>query len=76
MGLFKKSSTPCPVCGEPVSRGSNIALHNLDHAIPAEDGGTGFMWRCPCGVADGVWDQPAGAAAGLTLHFRQKHGIT
>jgi hypothetical protein len=77
MGLLRKrGGLSCPVCGESLARCSNIALHNLDHALPAQDGQGGFMWRCGCGDLDGVWDDPAGAAAGLTLHFRQRHGIS
>ncbi len=56
-------------------KGSNMALHNLRHAIPATDGGTGFMWQCGCGESDGVWDEKPGAAAGLSDHMQRRHGI-
>jgi hypothetical protein len=65
----------CPVCSEVFPKNANVALHNLRHALPAEDGGSGYIWRCGCGEMDGVWDQPAGAGAGLTIHMQQRHGI-
>lgn len=53
-----------------------MMLHNIDHAIPADDGGEGYMWRCTCGEFDGVWEQRHGAAAGLTIHMQRRHGIS
>jgi hypothetical protein len=50
-------------------------MHNLEHVVPADDGRSGFMWRCGCGEYDGVWDRSDGAAAGLTIHMTQRHGI-
>ena len=71
LGGRKKAT--CPVCEAPLE--PNVALHNLKHAIPAPDGGSGFAWRCGCGEHDGVWDTKAGAAAGLTMHMQNRHGI-
>jgi hypothetical protein len=52
-----------------------MGAHNVSHAVPADDGGPGFMWRCGCGEFDGVWEQKFGAAAGLTMHMQQRHRI-
>lgn len=76
MGMFNKPSTvPCPVCQEPLPASSNLMLHNLTHAVPTPDGGSGFIWSCGCGEQDGVWDTAAGAAAGLTQHMQRSHGF-
>lgn len=77
MAFFGKMTggVVCPVCGENLDRKPNMGLHNLSHVIPAEDGAPGFMWRCGCGDYDGVWDQKAGAAAGLTIHMQRRHQI-
>jgi hypothetical protein len=69
------SQATCPVCGAALGLGTSVMMHNLDHALPAEDGESGYMWRCGCGEADGVWDNEMGAAAGLTVHMQQRHGI-
>lgn len=74
MGLFKKKLDTCPICDGGVERGGLMA-HNLSHAEPAPDGQPGFIWNCKCGERDGVWDQAAGAAAGLTQHMTQRHGL-
>lgn len=77
LGLFgKKKEAECPVCGDEFATGANVMSHNLKHTTPAPDGRPGFSWRCGCGAVDGVWDDQAGAAAGLTMHFQQAHGIT
>jgi hypothetical protein len=74
MGFFSRRTTAtCPVCDAPLER--NMALHNLDHVIAAPDGEPGFAWRCGCGEQDGVWDGKVGAAAALTMHMRDRHGI-
>ncbi len=77
MGMFSRGTLDpvCPVCGEPLGKRTNVARHNLPHVLPADDGGSGFMWRCGCGEYDGVWDGRGGAAAGLTGHMQQRHGI-
>jgi hypothetical protein len=75
MPLFGTKTVSCPVCREKVEEGAAVARHNLQHAMPAEDGGSGFMWKCPCGEMDGVWNDFMGAAAGLTLHMQHKHRI-
>ena len=76
MALFsKKTPVLCPVCSEPFGKGVNVMSHNMQHALPAKDGGGGFMWRCSCGEEDGVWDSDAGAAAGLTMHMTSRHGV-
>ena len=76
MGLFGKRLDTCPICDAGIQRGS-LAIHNMDsHAIPSPDGGGGYIWECACGERDGVWDQPEGAAAGLTQHMvGQRHGL-
>ena len=73
MGLFTKKSkgTPCPICGEQLDGG--VMIHNLDHATP--DGAGGFRWECTCGERAGTWEDPAGAAGALALHFNERHGI-
>ena len=75
MGLVGKREIRCPVCDVSFGRTPNVALHNLTHALPAADGGEGYGWQCGCGQSDGVWETKAAAAAGLTLHFQQRHGI-
>ncbi len=76
MGIFGKSrGVVCPVCSEGLGRRPNMATHNIAHALPAHDGGGGFMWRCGCGDVDGVWRDQVGASAGLTMHMQQRHGI-
>jgi hypothetical protein len=75
VGFFGGKSTQCPVCREVLDRKANMPLHNLKHVIPATDGGPGFMWECGCGESDGVWDNKAGAAAGLTKHMEIQHDI-
>jgi hypothetical protein len=76
MGLFGKSKgVVCPVCTQDLGKSPNMGAHNVSHALPAEDGGPGFMWRCGCGEYDGVWEQKMGAAAGLTMHMQQLHRI-
>lgn len=74
MGLFKKKLDTCIICDAGVERGEMLQ-HNLTHAEPAPDGGGDFIWRCACGEVDGAWDEPYGAAAGLTLHMTQRHGV-
>lgn len=76
MGLFGKKVSTCPVCDLVLAKNENMGLHNLKHVIPSPDGGPGFGWQCGCGDADGVWDGKAGAAAGLTMHMQQRHGIS
>jgi hypothetical protein len=77
VGLFgrKKSQDSCPVCGELFSDSREVGIHNISHAVPPDDGGGGYMWRCGCGESDGVWKDKGGAAAGLTQHMVQRHGI-
>jgi hypothetical protein len=76
MGIFSKNKgVVCAVCKEELGRQPNMLLHNLNHVIPSPDGGSGFGWRCGCGEVDGVWDQQAGAAAGLTDHMQKRHGL-
>lgn len=74
MALFKKKLDNCPICDRGIERGM-LAAHNLSHAEAAPDGQGGFVWKCKCGEKDGVWDQPAGAAAGLTQHMTRRHGL-
>jgi hypothetical protein len=74
MGLFSKSLDTCSVCDAGIERGKKPS-HNVQHAIPAPDGGGGYAWECKCGERDGVWDQPMGAAAALTLHMQNRHGL-
>lgn len=63
----------CPVCQEIVPKSEMVARHNIAHALPAPGGG--FLWRCGCGATDGVWKDKGGAAASLTEHVVQHHGI-
>jgi hypothetical protein len=74
MGLFGKKQETCPICDAGISKGG-LMMHNLGHAVPATDG-PGYMWKCACGEKDGVWDAETGAAAGLTMHMSQRHGLT
>jgi hypothetical protein len=74
MGLFSKKLDTCPICDAGIEPG-HLASHNLSHAIPSPDGGGDYMWECSCGEKDGMWNQTMGAAAGLTLHMNQRHGL-
>ncbi len=79
MALFKKKLNSkktdiCPICDSSVDRG-DLFGHNLAHAEPLREDPTRFMWVCKCGKQDGVWDDPTGAAAGLTLHMTECHGL-
>lgn len=75
MVLFKKKLDTCPICDAGIERGG-LARHNLGHAIPAPDAASGYVWRCSCGEEEGAWNQPTGAAAGLTQHMTVRHGLT
>jgi hypothetical protein len=51
-------------------------MHFLDHGIPADDGGRGYIFECSlCGEKDGVWDQKTGGMAGIMIHLQRRHGL-
>ena len=75
MGFFSKKLQTCPICDAGIEEGG-LARHNMSHAIPATDGGDGFMWKCSCGEQDGVWDKNYQASTGLTTHVMNRHGLS
>jgi len=81
MPLFGKKTTTCPICKASIEMGIGYIMSHCEEAhvrqIPPGQGDASgqYTWECVCGPAGMKWPTTAGAAAGLTLHMGQRHGV-
>lgn len=81
----KPPTVTCPWCSEKVPDQQDSKLdHWQGHLEQIKDnnGDRAYIFRCPCGVADGAWgagepDSKAkfSGACGIATHLAEQHGI-
>jgi hypothetical protein len=74
MGLFKKKVIECPMCKYQFGSSGVDVMHFTEHAFQADEGDYGYTCSL-CNETDGMWPNSIGAAAAITLHLSQRHGL-
>lgn len=73
----------CPWCSEQLEDNAKMD-HWETHltAIKDNSGDRAYIFRCPCGVADGAWgagepekQAKERGACGIAMHLFERHGI-